>query len=198
MKTQGFCAPEPGMAFASKFPGMLFFASCVALGASASSSGCIATSTIEFEPEENFPPSIISQPLADFPLNEIGQINLDDPLPPGEPAEMPIEVIIRDPNFDQTLEYRMFLDSPPPPTPETPIDFGTVDSTGFLERPRTFSISYESLAPGECHKIELVVVGQFASFVEPRRPVEEGDADQATWWVEVIDADHPVIDVGCR
>ena len=62
---------------------------------------------------ENFPPSIVSQPLADFPLNEIGRINLDDPLPPGEPAEMPLQVIIRDPNFDQTLEYRIFLDSPP-------------------------------------------------------------------------------------
>jgi len=183
------------MAFASKLPRMLFFASSVALVASASSSGCIATSTIEFEPVENFPPSIISQPLADFPLNQIGQINLDDPV---ESPEMLLQVIIRDPNFDQTLEYRAFLDSPPPPTSETPIDFGTVDSTGFLERPRTFPISYESLAPGECHKIELVVVGKFESFVEPRRPVEEGDIDQVTWWVEVTDTDNPVITVECR
>ena len=186
------------MAFASKFHGMLFFASCVALGASASSSGCIATSTIEFEPQENFPPSIISQPLADFPLNEIGQINLDDPLPPGETGEMPLEVLIRDPNFDQTLEYRIFLDSPPPPEAEFAIQQGDIEPTGFLERPRTFAISYDELAPGECHKIELVVVGQFASNVEQRRPVEPGDVDLATWWVEVIDADHPVIEVECR
>jgi hypothetical protein len=185
------------MAFASKLPGMFFFASCVALGASAPSSGCIATSTIEFEPVENFPPSIISQPLAEFPLNEIGRINLDDPLPPGEAGEMPLEVIIRDPNFDQTLEYRIFLDAPEPPAAERPIEEGEIGTTGFLERPRTFAISYDELAPGECHKIELVVVGAFANFVG-RRPVEEGDVDQATWWVEVIDADHPVIDEGCR
>ena len=186
------------MAFASKFPRMLVFASCVALAASALSSGCIATSTIEFEPVENFPPSIISQPLADFPLDEIGRINLDDPLFPSEPAEMPLDVIIRDPNFDQTLEYRIFLDSPEPPAAEFAIQQGDVEPTGFLERPRTFAISYDELAPGECHKIELVVVGEFASNVEQRRPVEPGDIDQATWWVEVIDADHPVIEVECR
>lgn len=186
------------MAFASKFRGMLFFASCVALGASAFGTGCIATSTIEFEPVENFPPSIVSQPLANFPLNEIGRINLDDPLPPGEPAEMPLQVIIRDPNFDQTLEYRIFLDPPPPPAAEFATQQGDIEPTGFLERPRTFAISYDELAPGECHKIELVVVGQFASNVEQRRPVEPGDIDQATWWVEVIDDDHPVIEVECR
>ena len=37
---------------------------------------------------------------------------------------MPLEVIIRDPNFEQTLEYRIFLDSPPPSEPEFPIQQG--------------------------------------------------------------------------
>lgn len=183
------------MTFASKFPRMLVFASCAALGASASTIGCIATDTIEFEPVQNFPPSIVSQPLAEFPLNEIGHINLDDPV---EAAEMPLQVIIRDPNYDQRLEYRMFLDAPLPPNAEIEIQDGEIEPTGFLERPRTFTISYDELVPGECHKIELVVVGKFASFVEKRRPEEEGDIDEATWWVEVIDADHPVIEVECR
>jgi hypothetical protein len=186
------------MAFASKFSRMLFFASCVALGAAAFTGGCIATNTIEFDPAENFPPSIISQPLAEFPLDEIGEIDLDDPLPPEEPAEMPLEVVIRDPNFDQTLQYRLFLDAPEPPAVERPIQEGEVEPSGFLERLRTFTVSYDELVPGECHKIELVVVGQFASNVEQRRPVEPGDFDQATWWVEVTDSDHPVIELGCR
>jgi len=43
-----------------------------------------------------------------------------------------------------------------------------------------------------------VVVGQFASFVEPRRPVDLGDIDQVTWWVEVTDDDNPEITQGCR
>ena len=80
-------------------------------------------------------------------------------------AEMALEVLIRDPNFDQTLEYRIFLDSPPPPEAEFAIQQGDIEPTGFLERPRSFAISYDELAPGECHKIELVVVGQFASNV---------------------------------
>ena len=78
------------MAFASKFSRMLFFASCVAPGAAAFSGGCIATNTIEFDPAENFPPSVVSEPNADFPLNRIGQINLDDLV---ETPEMPLQVI---------------------------------------------------------------------------------------------------------
>lgn len=181
------------MALAFKFPWMLLFASSVSLGFAASSSGCIATDRIEFEPVENFPPSIISQPEAEFPLNEIGAINLDDPLPPEQAAEMLLQTIVRDPNFDQTLQYRIFLDSPPPPASEIPILSGDIDPSGFLERDSEFAIPYEVLAPGFCHKIELVVVGQFASFVEPRRPVEPGDIDQATWWVRVTDDDTPLM-----
>ncbi len=187
------------MTLASKFPWMVLFASCALAGFSASSSGCIATDRIEFDPAENFPPSIISQPEAEFPLNEIGQINLDDPLPPDQAAEMPLQVIIRDPNIDQTLEYRIFLDSPPPPAAEFPIQQGTVEpNVGLLERPSEFFIPYEALGPGICHKIELVVAGGFASgSVEPRRPVEPGDIDQATWWVEVTDDDTP-LEAACR
>jgi len=186
------------MALASKFLWMVLFASCALVGFSASSSGCIATDRIEFDPPENFPPSIISQLEAEFPLNEIGEIDLDDPLPPGQAAEMPLQVIIRDPNFDQTLEYRIFLDAPPPPAAEFPIQQGPVDPTGFLERPSAFFIPYEALAPGICHKIELIVAGAFASgSVEPRRPVEPGDFDLATWWVEVTDDDTP-LQQACR
>jgi hypothetical protein len=181
------------MAFASKFPGMLFFASCVALGTSASSSGCIATSTIEFDPEQNFPPSVVSEATAEFPLNQIGEINLDDPV---ETPEMPLQVVVRDPNFDQTLEYRMFLDSPP--APDVPFNAGEVPPSGFVERPTVFFVPYDLLTAGECHRIELVVVGAFDSFVEPRRPAEEGDFDNVTWWVEVIDSDNPVIQEECR
>lgn len=183
------------MSFAFHLLRMLFFASGAALSACALVGGCIATDTIEFQADQNFPPSIVSQPNADFPLNAIGQINLDDPV---EQMEMPLQVIVRDPNFDQTLEYRIFLDSPPPPASEFPILSGDIDPSGLLERDSEFAIPYELLPPGICHKIELVVVGQFASFVEPRRPVEPGDLDEATWWVEVVDDNDPVIVQECR
>ena len=176
------------MAFASKIPGMLHFASTTALFASALGAGCITTNPIDFQTDQNFPPSVVSQPLAEFPLNEIGQINLDDVVD----AEMPLEVVIRDPNVDQALQYRIFVDSPPPPEAEFPNFSGTIDPSGLVERDQTFPIPLELLPAGACHKIELVVVGEFASFVEPRRPVEPGDFDQATWWVEVTDADNPI------
>lgn len=186
------------MALASKFPWMLLFVSCASVSFCVLSSGCIATDRIEFEPAENFPPSIISQPEAEFPLNEIGQVNLDDPLPPEQAAEILLQTIIRDPNFDQTLEYRIFLDSEPPPAAEFQIQEGPIEPSGFLERPNEFFLPYEALPPGSCHKIELVVVGNFASsFVEPRRPVQPGDIDQVTWWVEVTDDDTP-LEAACR
>ena len=183
------------MSFAFYLSRMLFFASGAALSACAIASGCIATDTIEFQPAENYPPSIVSEVNADFPLNEIGQINLDDAV---EPPEMPLQVVVRDPNLDQSLQYRIFLDAPEPPAVERPIQEGVIDPTGFVDRPTTFTISYNDLPAGQCHKIELVVVGMFASFVEQRRPVEPGDFDQVTWWVEVVDADHPVIVQECR
>jgi len=183
------------MAFASKFAGMLYFASSVVLLALASNGGCIATSPVEFDPAENFPPSIISQRLAEFPLNEIGQIDLDDPV---DNPEMPLEIIVRDPNFDQTLEYRIFLDSPPPPAAEFAIQQADIEPSGFLERPTVLFVPFDLLTAGECHKIELVVVGRFVSNVEQRRPEEEGDVDQATWWVRVTESDNPVILQECQ
>jgi hypothetical protein len=175
---------------------MLSFLSCMVLAMSFAAVGCVTTDPITFSPEENFPPSIISQPTAEYPLRDIGDLNLDDPV---EEPELPLEVIVRDPNIDQTLEYRIFVDSPTPPGNDPPIDQGEIDPTGEVERFRTFTIPYDLLTPaGVCHKVELVVSGNFASPVEPRRPLEEGDVDGVTWWIRVTDADFPVITTECR
>jgi hypothetical protein len=183
------------MTFASNFSGMLSFASCVALAASLTAGACIATSPVEFSPEENYPPSVISQPNAEYPLREIGQLNLDESLR----TAVPLDVIVRDPNVDQTLEYRIFLNSSTPPGTEFPIDGGTIEPQGgSVDRPTTFNIPHNLLTAGECNKIELVVVGSFAGFVEPRRPAEAGDVDDRVWWIEVVDTDNPVITVECR
>lgn len=181
------------MTFAFQSIRMVFLASCVM---AASTAGCIATSPVDFPQDENFPPSVVSQPGAQYPLREIGQLNLDDPV---EVPELPLQVIVRDPNVDQTLEYLLFLDAET--VNDSPIQEGVVNPfQGQVERPRTFTVPYEVLTPaGECHKIELVVSGAFAnSAVEPRRPAQEGDIDDRTWWIEVTDADNPVILVECQ
>jgi hypothetical protein len=182
------------MTFASDSTWMLF-ASTVTVAA-ISAGGCIATSTIEFSEDENLPPSVVSQEDALYPLREIGQLDLDVPV---EAPELPLEVIVRDPNIDQTLVYRIFLDSTNPPSnTEFPIDQDVIPPSGELERPRTFTVSYDLLTAGVCHKIELTVTGGFAGFIEPRRPEQEGDIDNRTWWIEVTDADNPVITVECQ
>ena len=181
------------MAFASKFAGMVYLASSLALAALASGAGCIATSPVEFDSAENYPPSVVSEPTAEYPLNRIGELDLDEPV---ESPELRLEVVVRDPNLDQTLDFRMFLDSPP--EPEIPFTDGEILPSGFVERPKILFVPYVLLTPGECHRIELVVTGGFDSFVEPRRPAEEGDFDEATWWVEVTDTDNPVITENCR
>ncbi|MGB5810320.1 MAG: hypothetical protein WBG86_07315 [Polyangiales bacterium] len=154
-------------------------------------SGCVTTDRIEFQLEESFPPSIVSAADADYPLNQIGALNLDDPV---EAPEALLQTVVRDPNFDETLEYRIFLDSfEPPPAVERPIQEGTIGPSGFLDRFPVFAIPFTRLEAGQCHKIELVVVGTFASgSVEPRRPVIPGDFDQVTWWIRVTDADEPL------
>lgn len=186
------------MTFASNFSGMFSFASCLswaALATSVTTTGCVTTTPVEFNAEQNYPPSVVSQPSAEYPLREIGQLNLDESLE----TEVPLDTIVRDPNVDQTLEYRIFLNSSTPPGTEFPVDDGTINPQGgSVERPETFTIPHSLLSPGECNKIELIVVGNFLSFVEPRRPEEEGDYDNATWWIEVTDTDNPVITVECR
>ncbi len=183
------------MAFAFNIPGMVSFASYVVVTATVAASGCIATNPVEFSEAENYPPSVVSQPTAEYPLREIGELDLDVPTE----DEVPLDVVIRDPNVDQTLEYRIFLNSPTPPGAETPVAFGSIPpQAGSVERPETFNIPNNLLVPGVCNKIELVVVGDFASFVEPRRPLEEGDFDDRVWWIEVTNADNPVIEVECR
>ena len=181
------------MTFASKLRGMALSA-LSAFVWTASLPSCVVTDKIEFELEMPFPPSVVSQPNADNPLNRIARVNLDDPLPPGS-DEFDMQVIVRDPNFDQTLQYRIFIDAPPPPAPQPVFEQGEIEPSGFLERPRDFAVPYENLAPGACHKIELIVVGQFAGIREPELP---GDFDNATWWVEVTDELNPVIEELCQ
>ena len=177
------------MAFAFKLPRMLVMASSALLG-SAPVVGCIATDTIEFELDENFPPSVVSQADAEYPLNEIGSLDLDDP-PPNQGAELVLETVVRDPNFDETLEYRIFINSPPPPAAEIARLAGEIAPSGFVDRDVDFSVPFSFLELGLCNRIELVVVGEFASTIEQRRPVEPGDFDQVTWWVRVTDNDSP-------
>ncbi|MEM9730260.1 MAG: hypothetical protein AAF997_16895 [Myxococcota bacterium] len=161
---------------------MCLLASCGFLGLAGS--GCVATDTIEFDPTENFPPSIISQPEALFPLDEIGAVNLDDP-PPAQGAEVLLQTTIRDPNIEETLEFRLFVD-------DVAILVGDdIEPSGFVERDRDFAVPFGSLTPGDCHKVDLVVTSEFESVIDLREPLIPGDFDQAVWWIRVTNTEFP-------
>jgi hypothetical protein len=151
----------------------------------------LGLSCAEADSEANGPPSIVSQPDAEYPLDQIGQVNLDDLLPSEQ--ELALEVIVRDSDVDQNLEFRVFLDAA-----GFPLDQGDVPPSGTVERPFVLMVPYDALPPGICHKIEMIVVGEFSSFVDPRLPSEPGDVDQATWWIEVVDDANPVVTQACR
>ena len=157
---------------------------------------CIAGRPIEFSEDENFPPSIVSAVDAEYPSREINQLDLDAPV---QSPELPLEVVVRDPNIDQTLSYRIFLDSANPPSnTDIPIEQDEIEPSGEVERPDVFFIPYDLLTPGVCHKIEVTVSGGFFGFIEPRRPLIEGDVDNRAWWVEVTNAEFPVITQECQ
>lgn len=157
--------------------------------------GCLVTDTIEFIPDENFPPSIISAPGAQHPLNEIGAQDLDeDPLP--DPPEYVLETLIRDVNVDQVLEYRLFKDAD---------EFTPSFQSGEIPPSLNFERSFDAQIPfsqlelaGVCHRFELLVSGKFKNFSQPREPLEEGDIDAATWWVRVTSDAIPTITQECQ
>ena len=150
-------------------------------------SGCVVTDQIGFEDEIGFPPSVVSQSNAEHPLNRIVQIELDSSSP-NSGGELNLQVIVRERNVVRDLVYSIFLDAPDPPAPQPVVQTGTILSNGFLEREQNFVIPFDLFEPGICHRLELVVVGQFSGV---REPVIPGDFDNVTWWVRATDTANP-------
>ncbi len=166
--------------------------------------GCLTTEKIDFIPEENFPPSIVSAPGAEHPLTEIGALDLDAPIPPGGTTDYVLEMIIRDVNVDDTLQYRLFRDpvdpsSSPILSGEIPPEPSQITGQLLTERPFDRPIPFTLMgAPGVCHRFELLVTTEFKNFVEPMEPALEGDLDTATWWVRVTDDDNAFVLQECQ
>ena len=153
---------------------------------------CLVTNKIEPVVEANLPPSIVSAPDAEFPLNEIIRLNRDDVA-----GELELAVIIRDANVDQTLQIQVFVDYVDNPltalVPQPPDN--EVAGTGTFERSVTIRIPVDRLGdPGRCHRVELDVSTEFERF--QREPVESGDSHTATWWVSLTDSEFPSVDMG--
>ncbi|MEZ4288472.1 MAG: hypothetical protein R3A47_10075 [Polyangiales bacterium] len=160
---------------------------------------CIVANTIDFESELDLPPSIVGAPGARYPLNQIARIDLDAPLQPGETPEFPIDVIVRDPNLNQVLQYRILIDYPISSPLPLPYRSGEILATGTIDRVDLIdAVPWSALgSAGACHRIELLVSGEFL-FGAVRSPAVEGDVATVTWWVEITDSNHPTITSGCN
>lgn len=152
---------------------------------------CLVTDKIELPEERAFPPSIVSPPDADgVSLDEIILVDKDT-----APTEIMIPIIVRDPNVDQSLELRLFVDPSDPRIMFETIpqaNNNVISANGTIERSLTLRVPTGRLALG-CRKLELLVS---TGFNEESEPVVMGDIDQAVWWVRVVDAANPSVDLG--
>lgn len=150
--------------------------------------GCLITDPIEPQENVNFPPSIVSDLAAPEPRYPIEQIVILDR---DVEDSLTFNVIVRDPNFDDELEYAVLeaselgdrvLLGPDP-----------VMNTGELERPLSFTLNdLTRFDRGECHKIELRVSRALGV---GGGPIEPGDIDIAVWWINSLSDDGTPTDL---
>ncbi len=151
-------------------------------------SACLVTEDVDYSPEPNWPPSIESQPGAQHPLRELVVVDLDA-LPDGGLSELPLEVEIRDPNVDDELQAKVFVDEEQNATVRAP-----VPPSGEPVRRLTVAVPLQGpLLVLGCHRVELRVTRRFR-FVPPQEPEEPGDLGTAVWWVVTRDDTQRSID----
>ncbi len=144
-------------------------------------SACLVTEDVDYSPEPNWPPSIESQPGAQHPLREMVVVDLDAP-PDGGLSDLPLEVEVRDPNVDDELQAKVFVDDGTNATVRAP-----VPPSGSPVRRLTIAVPLQGpLLVLGCHRVELRVTRRFR-FVPPQEPEEPGDLGTAVWWVVTRD-----------
>ncbi|MCA9583540.1 MAG: hypothetical protein KC416_17195, partial [Myxococcales bacterium] len=152
--------------------------------------GCLVTEQIDFPVEENLPPKIIADPERN-PLQRILVFNLGDETTPGD-TELEIVVTIRDPNVEDELQWRAFMNLDDTlGVPQGWETGGRIQPSSVEDRPHSFQVpgSAFGIDPG-CRRIDLLVSKQFRSPEADILPVEPGDIDRATWWVNVRTVDE--------
>jgi hypothetical protein len=171
-----------------------------ALAGSALLPGCL-TQNVQFDVPRNYPPSIESEPGARYPLNQVIT-------PTGRPSggdggseamEIELDLLVRDPNVEQRLDFRVFIDFQAGSIP-TIVRQGVIPPASGgdrIERRQRIPIPIAAIGQvGRCHRIEVLVS---SSFQEPgpaaRLPVPDpgrtADLASATWWVALPDPDAP-------
>lgn len=145
------------------------------------------TQNVQFEPPRNYPPSIESAPTAAHPLNEIVFLGVGTEEDAGVSNNLVLDVIVRDPNVADTLEYQVFVlhgDTAPLPIridgDAIPPQEGAIERSRRIMLPLTF---FPDRPNTQCQRLELFVSREFQGGLNNRLPVEDGDLATATWWI---------------
>jgi hypothetical protein len=165
-----WCNAESGSAFAS----IVVVVACLKLG------GCLILDRHEASEEPNYPPSIVSAANAEHPLGEIVRLESNSDV-----LEEVFEIVVRDANINQTLDYRVFLDRIPTFPLNGLIEQSTIEPNGSLDRPSQFTVGRDTLAAKPCTKVEFIVAGEFET--TDNVPIVEGDIASAVWWVTSVE-----------
>ena len=151
--------------------------------------GCLITQPVQFEAPSGSPPSITGGTTHEsHPLDEIILLRVGDPVVGDAGAvstATPIVVEVRDPDVDQELAYKVYVDyNASDPRPPNRSDFlpALARSPGVDRTRRRLEFPLPTgLTTVGCHRIELVVSSGFRP--DTREPLREGDLATAVWWV---------------
>lgn len=169
--------------------------------------GCV-TQDLQFVPPPNFPPSVEVPVGGARPFAEIVRLRADRIAggPDAGPiASVRIDVEVRDPDVDQELQYKVYVDYQRGVTDDPVIaEFLPPRPSGAADRrrrPLSFDVPIRSLREPGCHRIELLVSQRFqprTSDTTGREPLVTGDLGTATWWVATQASEGDPVDMtGC-
>ncbi len=153
---------------------------------------CLVTDNAQVPEEGNLPPSIVTGETANTMGVGLGQIIRID-VATFEGSELSIPVIVRDPNFDQALEYNAYVDFEFEDDLGSLVAGGTIPANEGLERDFVLQVPVTELTEPKCHKIELLVSSRFLRQDAFRQSADPTDIARAVWWVSTIDTEAGVL-----
>lgn len=162
---------------------------------------CLITDSLDEPRELNLPPAIVSSPAAatlpiPTDLESIVSVDLQRDAPEGGPGEVVLPVEVRDPNLEQALFYRFFVDFDAELNATSPISGDRIPPSGELARDLTVTVPFSALGTaGRCHKLELRVSSAFVDPLPQYDPVDAEDLAVAVWWLRLTDEVHPTVDL---
>ena len=154
---------------------------------------CLITERKNYEAAPSFAPSIVTPATASLPLDRVIVLS-DVGGADGGIGELRFNVIVREPNINDGVRARVFVNRPAAvtgdgailylkselPVPPNP----SSDRPG--ERPFEFVVDTTSLNELRCNKIELIVASDFVSGITP---VDPDESARVVWWAGPLGAD---------